>query len=170
MPFAIVLPFIVIMVIITVARASAEQKKREAAKRRLEQMQMEQSVSVEGQAAYTPVRPSVQVPPVRRPLTTPTPTPNVQKTMQTTSAARPQKMHPNDELCALRPDPPVKKGAEQKHPEHELCALRPEQDHAEKPAAIPSLKLAGSTVNFSANEILTGVLFSEIFGKPKAMQ
>ena len=65
---------------------------------------------------------------------------------------------------------PVSNPAKEKHPEHELCALRPEEAHPQGAAHAEVSHNAGSLLDFTPDNILRGVLFSEVFGKPKALR
>ncbi len=169
MPFILVLPFIVIGIVVAISKKTAEQNRRAEAQRRAAQMQAEQTAS-EGQASYVPVRPSVQVPPVRKA----TPAPNMpqaaQKTYQSSISKAPDQMHAGHDFCALRPD--TTKG--KSHPDHDNCSLRPEDSdavdtlHASKDSAVQ--KSSGFDLSFTQDQILNGVIFSEILGKPKALQ
>ncbi len=64
--------------------------------------------------------------------------------------------------------PPVPRpvNPKQMHPEHDLCALRSDDPHAQQTANASE----GTLLNFTPNNILKGILYSEIFGKPKALQ
>ena len=162
MPVFALLPIIVIGIVIAVSRSAAEQKKRAEQARRAAQMQAEAPVQ-EGQTSYTPVRPSVQIPGSKREAAATA----AQKTNQSplTKPSKPaQSMHPGHDYCALRPDDPNAKNGG--HPEHDLCALDPEDKKA--PATVPQ---SGNTLlNFTPDNILRGVLFSEVFGRPKALR
>ncbi len=170
------LPFIG-FVVFAIIRASAEQKKREEARRNAQGTQSQQP-AYEGQTSYSPVRPSVQTTPVRGAATWQGTAGNARpQNSSFTSQQKPaQKMHPDHEYCALRPDAasakdPRSKNTSQKHPEHDLCALRPENNQSATADAspVPALQVGGIQMNFTPNQVLSGVLFSEIFGKPKAM-
>ncbi|MBQ5992648.1 MAG: hypothetical protein IJL62_08975 [Clostridia bacterium] len=165
MPIFALFPIVIIGIVIAAVRSAAEQKKRQEIQRRAQEAQREEAVS-EGQANYNPVKPSVQVP-VRRAEPAPRPAPTVQKAYQSplANAQKPaQQMHPGHDFCALRPDDPKAKDPK-KHPEHDLCALRPDagQPHG-------TVQTAGSPLNLTPDAILNGVIFSEIFGKPKALR
>ena len=70
---------------------------------------------------------------------------------------------------APRPNPDVSRTAkkpEQMHPEHELCALR--ADGLNTGTAVQSA--VGVLPNMTQENILKGVVFSEILGKPKALR
>ena len=162
MPVFALLPIIVIGIVIAVSRSAAEQKKRAEQARRAAQMQAEAPVQ-EGQTSYTPVRPSVQIPGSKREAAATA----AQKTNQSplTKPSKPaQSMHPGHDYCALRPDDP--KAAKGEHPEHDLCSLNPEDKKT--PAAQP--QNGNALLNFTPDDILRGVLFSEVFGKPKALR
>lgn len=171
MPFVMVLPLIIIGIAIAVSRSAAEQKKRAEALRRAEERQREET-SVEGQVSYTPVRPSVQVPTVRKAETAPKPVQPVQQAYRSPLAQPAQQMHPGHDFCALRPDDP-KATNPQKHPDHDLCAIRPEDAKGKQPSAkqsVPAAECSGTPLNLTPQEILNGVIFSEILGKPKALR
>ena len=61
MPIFALFPIVIIGIVIAAVRSAAEQKKRQEIQRRAQEAQREEAVS-EGQANYTPVKPSVQVP------------------------------------------------------------------------------------------------------------
>ncbi len=54
------------------------------------------------------------------------------------------------------------------HAEHDLCAL--DSDGSEKTEAVPALQTGGTSLNLTPDNIVRGVLFSEIFGKPKSLR
>ncbi len=141
MPFILVLPMIVFGILITVLKA-AEHKKRAQAQQNAPQMQQQQAAS-EGQASYTPVKPSVQ-------------TPSARKVQPTAIAQKEYKASFTQS---------------QKHPEHDLCALRPDEHEEQEAHTGASAQHNGKTpVSFSSNNILQGIIYSEIFGKPKALR
>lgn len=150
------LPFIAAIIIITTAIRSAEQKKRAEAQRMPQAPQT--AAPVEGQASYMPVRPSVQVPPAREAAAAPT---------------RPYaSVHPQHDECALRPDQ-MKPQPANSHPQHDECSLR--EDTSKKcgvPANAPETAQhsGGDLLNFTPDNILRGVVFAEVFGKPKALR
>lgn len=158
MPFAVVLPFVIVGVVIAILRKSVEQNKRQEAQRRAAQMQQEQTVT-EGQATYKPVKPSVQVPPVRK----------ASPAWAEGTAPKGSLMHQGHDLCALKKEDPK---AKNKHPEHDLCALEPDkvnaQNNAHKKTEAPNAH--GVRLDFTPDQILNGVILSEILGKPKALR
>lgn len=163
MPVFALLPIIVIGIVIAVSRSAAEQKKRAEQARRAAQMQAEAPVQ-EGQTSYTPVRPSVQIPGSKREAAATA----AQKTNQSplTKPSKPaQSMHPGHDYCALRPDDP--KAQNGGHPEHDDCALRPEE---RKGSASAAAITGGTPLSLEPDDIVRGVLFSEILGKPKALR
>lgn len=81
-------------------------------------------------------------------------------------APTPQKMHPQHEYCAVRSDAPAKSVAQQPHPDHDLCALTPDA----VPAHAAVQAQGGAALSFAPDKILQGVLYAEIFGKPKALR
>jgi len=151
MPLLIVLPFIFIGIAAAVMRYSAEQNKRAEAQNRERERQIpEQQVPTKRPAAATP-RPTVQDP---KPSFGSTP---AQK--QPVSAAKRA-----DRSTVSQP-------SKQSHPEHDLCALRPEDQADPDVAQTHAPKQSnGTPLNFTSERILNGVLFSEIFGKPKALR
>lgn len=149
MPLLIVLPFIFIGIAAAVMRYSAEQNKRaEAQKRARERQISERQVPSERPAAAAP-RPTVQVP---KPSLGSTPA------QKQSGAAATRK----DRL-------PVSQPSSQSHPEHDLCALRPE-DQVNPRTAQTRTQNDGTPLDLTPEKILNGVLFSEIFGKPKALR
>lgn len=158
MPFAAVLPFIVIGIVLAIVRRSVELNKRQQAQNRTAEQQKQQTVS-EGQAAYQPVKPSVQVPPVRK------------ETRAWTEGSAPKgpSMHRDHDLCALKEEDPK---AKNKHPEHDLCALDPNEINATggAKAHAQAPKTSGPSLTFTPDQILNGVILSEILGKPKALR
>ena len=152
-------PLIAAIIIITTAARSAEQKKRAEAQRM--QQAQETAASVEGQASYTPVRPTVQAPPVRQAAAAP---------MRPDAYGR---VHPQHSDCALRPDQKKPQPAN-KHPQHDLCSLdenAPGNSEALKKSNAASAQKPGGTIlNFTPDNILRGVVFAEVFGKPKALR
>ena len=154
MLLAAVLPLIVVGVVIAIVLRSVEQNRRQEAQRRAAEMKQPQTPS-EGQAQYTPVRPSVQAAPVRRePAFRPEGT-----------AVKGPSMHQEHDLCALKQETPNANG---KHPEHDDCALRPEE--RKEPASAAAAKTGGTLLSLEPDDIVRGVLFSEILGKPKALR
>ena len=176
--FLFFLPFIG-FIVLAIVRASAEQKKREEAKQREQQDPNWRQTAFTGQTtSNSPVRPSVQTTPVRGAATWQGTSANArpQNTSFASQQKQPQKMHPGHDYCALRPDASSaqdsrSRNTSQKHPEHDLCALRPEnnQSATADTSPVPALQVGGIQMNFTPNQVLSGVLFSEIFGKPKAM-
>ena len=174
--FLFFLPFIG-FIVFAIVRASAEQKKREEAKRREQDPNWRQSAFTGQTTPNSPVRPSVQATPVREAATWQGTAANARplNAAPVSQQKQPQKMHPDHEYCALRQDAastqdPRSRNTSQKHPEHDLCALRPEQSAATANATpVPALQVGGIQMNFTPNQVLSGVLFSEILGKPKAM-
>ena len=170
MPFVLVLPFIVIGIVIAAAK-KAEQMKRAEAQNRERQLR-EQGVP---QPQPTQVRPAAQAPkPVREgPRPGERVQPQVSPRMQKPAAERkqaPAQMHQGHDFCALRPDSPKGKT----HPDHDLCSLRAEDANAGKPTHTPSgasaQQCGGIHLNFTQDQILNGVILSEILGKPKALR
>ena len=163
MPFILVLPFIVIGIVIAATKKAAEQNKRAEAQRRAAQMQQQKTAS-EGQASYTPVRPSVQPSAVRR----------AQPTIKTQAYQSPlgkaAQTHPQHEDCSLRPDAKVAPAPPWKHPQHEDCSVPNIDSDANGTHAVPAVQTGGATYRFTPDEVLNGVIFSEILGKPKALR
>lgn len=160
MGFAAILPFIIIAVIIGVMRYSA-QKQQEARRRAAVEEQQAQRTQPETHAEpQTTVRPSVHVP-------TPSEGPKVNERVKPIEPRYSTKAHPVHDDCALRPETPPKTVAGQKHPSHDDCALRPDE-HAEPAAAVSNSGKA--PLELTPDKIMEGVLFSEIFGKPKALR
>lgn len=60
----------------------------------------------------------------------------------------------------------VAKKTEQMHPEHDLCALRADDRRAQ--TAVQTT--AGILPNMTQENIVKGLIFSEIIGKPKALR
>lgn len=167
MPVFALLPIIVIGIVIAVSRSAAEQKKRAEQARRAAQMQAE-APEQEGQTSYTPVRPSVQIPGSKREAAATA----AQKTNRSplTKPSKPaQSMHPGHDYCALRPDDPKADDPDQ-HPDHELCSLDPEEIVQEVPEGASAAQGGGMPLNLAPDAILNGVIFSEVFGKPKALR
>ena len=150
MLFVMVWPLIIIGIVIAVTRITTQQRRRAEAQKRAEQVQEEQPVT-EGQASYTPVKPSVQIPSARKAQTAPKSTPTVQNAYRS-PFAQPLQKHPEPDMCALQPEEPKKNTAPHEH------------------AAIPALQSSGANLNLTPDNIVRGVLFSEIFGKPKALR
>ena len=159
MPFAAVLPLIIIGVVITILRKSAEQNKRQQAQKRAAEEQAKEAAS-EGQAQYRTVRPSVQVPPVRKA----TPAPWTEGT-----APKGPVMHTDHDRCALKKEDPK---AKNKHPEHDLCALDSNaiNDPHAAAAQTNAQQTNGAMLQLTPDRILNGVILSEILGKPKALR
>lgn len=71
---------------------------------------------------------------------------------------------------APRPNPnvnrPAQKAPQQMHPEHDLCALR--ADGTDAQTAVQSAVRV--LPNLTQDNIVKGVVFSEILGKPKALR
>ena len=158
MPFFIVLPFIIIGVVVFYARNAAEQKKRaEQAKRQAERIPWEKPQT---RPSATVPRPTVQTPaPARSSVPTTIPTP----------AAAPVRTPPIQKTNRS----PFSQPTQQKHPEHDLCALRPEDPKPQEPLqpqTCAAQQTNGGLLNFTPDRILNGVIFSEIFGKPKALR
>ena len=173
MPFVLVLPLIVIGIVIAASKKAAEQNKRAAAARRNLEQAERNNIPTEGQANYTPVRPSVQVPPVRKAPTAPRPAQTAGKAYQSPFAQQKTQVHPKHEDCSLRPDSTVKPAPPYQHPKHEDCSL--DEQTASKPEIYTAKKgvpmqSEGTKLDFTPDKILNGVLYSEIFGKPKALR
>jgi hypothetical protein len=79
-------------------------------------------------------------------------------------------MHPGHDFCSLKPDSPK----DQAHPQHDMCALQPEDAKEQKASqtrtGVPALQTGGTALNLTPDNIVRGVLFSEIFGKPKSLR
>ena len=172
MPFFLVLPFIVIGIVIATVKKTAEQNKRAEAKRRTEEMQA--SMTKPDPKPYTPVRPSVQAPPVRGAAPTPRTTPTVQSARTAPKVMTQKQTHPQHDECALRPDSKKAPTPPWQHPEHEECSL--DSDTTAKPEAYTVQRRAAALHNGNADleltpeNILRGVIFSEVFGRPKALR
>ena len=172
MEFFAVFPLIVIGIVIAVARKAAEQNKRAEAQRRAAQMEREAAFG--GQASQSPVRPSVQVPPVREATVTPRTTPTVRPTSPAPRVTTPKQTHPQHDECALRPDQKTASTPPWKHPQHEDCSL--DSDTAGKPEAytvqkrVPALQNSAADLDLTPENSLRGVIFSEVFGRPKALR
>ncbi|MBR4905439.1 MAG: hypothetical protein IKZ44_01130 [Clostridia bacterium] len=172
MPFFLVLPFIVIGIVLATVKKTAEQNKRAEAQRRAEEMQTRQSAAEA--KPYTPVRPSVQVPPVREAAPTPRTTPTVQSARTAPRVTTQKQTHPQHDECALRPDQKTASVPPWKHPQHDECSLEP--DTAAKPEAyavqrrVPALHNSAADMDLTPENILRGVIFSEVFGRPKALR
>lgn len=158
MPFAAVLPFIVIAVVLAIVRSSVEQNKRRAAQSRQAQTR-EKQAAFEGQTQYSPVKPSVQAPPVRKET----------KVWTEGTAPKGPLMHQGHDHCAVKQEDPK---AKNKHPEHDLCALDPNTVKAQNDARAQTdaSKPNGPLLTFTPDQILNGVILSEILGKPKALR
>lgn len=172
MRFTLVLPLIVLGIVITIIKKAAEQNKRAEEMRRAAQKQAEQP-AFEGQQSYTPVRPSVQVPPVRKATPAPQSVPSVGKAYQS-PLAKPAQTHPTHDDCSLRSDAKKAPTPPWQHPEHEDCSL--DEGTASKPAPYSlkkngsALRTGGTDLDFTPDSVVRGVLFSEILGKPKALR
>ena len=178
MGFAAFIPLIIIGFVITLVTSSAERKKQQAAqkmKREYETRNTDPNVP--------PVRPQPQ--PVRpaRPTTDTVHMPEaVRKAVQPGSVQKPQPRvaprtfsaegvgteGPGKIIPRIKSDP----HPQQKHPEHDLCALSPEDTKPQEAAQAhaPALETSGVVLSFTPNNIVRGVLFSEIFGKPKGLR
>ena len=169
MPFVLILPLIVIGIVIATTRKAAEQNKRAEAQRRAAQMQHEAAVG--GQATHSPVKPSVQATPVRR--VEPTPTPRTVQKAYSSPLAKAQ-AHPEHEDCSLRPDAKAPQSPPWKHPQHDECSLDRETASKPEPYTVnprnTALRGEGIHLDMTPDNIVRGVLFSEIFGKPKALR
>ena len=183
MPFLIFFPIIigvgVVIASIAASRQSEQKKRQEAQSRAAAEQQA--SVSAPPQTKpLTPVQPSVQTPksafdaertPAARANAPQSAAQAGQRQSQQMPRVKPQpkplQMHPDDDHCALRPDDPKAQNPEE-HLDHDLCALRPDEPEAQEAASAAQ----GNTdlLAFTPDNILRGVVFSEIFGKPKAMQ
>lgn len=170
MPVFIFFPIIIgvgVVIASIAASRQSEQKKRAEQARRAAQMQAE-APEQEGQTSYTPVRPSVQIPGSKREAAATA----AQKTNRSplTKPSKPvQSMHPGHDYCALRPDDPKADDPDQ-HPDHELCSLDPEEIVQEIPEGASAAQGGGMPLNLAPDAILNGVIFSEVFGKPKALR
>ena len=177
MPFAALLPFVVIAIIIAAIK-SAETKRQQELKRRQAQEQTQTAAPAPAARPVQPVRPTVHptvITPAQQTTLRPASDPHTSsaaKPAAPRNAARPAaqrtptaSIHPEHDLCAIREDSkkPVPSG---KHPEHDLCSL----DETVHTAEAASQKTAGPVLNFTPDNILRGVVFSEIFGKPKALR
>lgn len=171
MPFFLVLPFIVIGIVIAAVRKTAEQNRRAEAKRRAREAQAANE-PVSQSRPYTPVKPSVQVP-VREVSPTPRTTPTVNPA-RAAQSVRTSATHPHHEDCALRPDSKTASTPPWQHPHHDDCAL--DSDTASKPEAYAvqrhgsALQNDGADLELTPENILRGVIFSEVFGRPKALR
>ena len=171
MPFAAFIPFIIIGIVIAFARRSAEQqRKQQEARRRAAQAQTvgEQKVPTINRTPQPTVRPTVQVPEPAREVPRPLPTnPYVQsaapKAKPAASALKPR--------TQVRPQPayegvPV---TTPMHKDHDLCAVEEDPKGSLTPhAAVSAVSGGGTLLDLKPDNIVRGVLFSEIFGKPKA--
>ena len=160
MPFFIILPFIVIAIVIFASRSAEMKRQQEFRRRQAEQEQAQRSAPPSGQNQPTPMRPTV------RPTVTVQPRTAAPAPQKSTFAA--QATHPQHDDCALRPDQKLRTPP-QKHPQHEDCSLSPETA-ASASYSEPARQSAGTLLNYSPGNILQGVVFSEIFGKPKALR
>lgn len=173
MEFAALIPIIIIGVVITMIR-SAGQKQRQEAKRRAQAERQGSEIPAAPQQPYRPVRPTVQtpsdVPPVRTAAPQPKPLSGAYVPHEGPPAPE-KKLHPEHDNCALDArlaEQKAKRAAEKAHPQHDMCALREDTPHAASP--VPAAETAGTTLNLTPDNIVRGVLFAEIFGKPKALR
>lgn len=145
MPIIFLFPVAVIVFVIIASRKAAEQKKRAEAMQQAEQTKPVEAPS-EGQTAYKPVKPTVQTFPERK----------------AEQPKRPVQQRTRQNAYAQAP----------KHPEHDLCALRPEEhkDGDAHERSNDAVHNDGTLLSFTPDNILQGVVFSEIFGKPKALR
>lgn len=185
--FALLPPLIIVAIVIAVSR-SAEMRRRQEAQKRGNPEQTFRTAPGTAQQPNVPVRPTVQ-PTVTAPRTAPQmQPPYAPHTQQNPYAPRTQQqnpyaprpvqqprpapmpkiMHEGHDFCALRPDSPKDKP----HPDHDLCALRPEEQTAKESMLknAPALQCGGTPLNLTPDNIVRGVIFSEIFGKPKALR
>jgi len=173
MPFFLVLPFIVIGIVIATVKKTAEQNKRAEAQRRTEEMQASLNKQPDPKP-YTPVRPSVQVPPVREAAPTQRTTPTVQTARTAPRVTTQKQTHPQHDECSLRPDQKTASKAPWQHPQHDECSL--DAETAAKPEAytvqrrVPALQNSAADLDLTPENILRGVIFSEVFGRPKALR
>ncbi len=163
MPVFALLPLIVIGIVVAVTRRAAITKQREAQARAARERQ-DAAPFQPRQQTPMPVRPTVQVPNPAQEGPRPEERVRLEPRVQQKPAQKAQKMHTEHDFCALRPDDP--KAAKGEHPEHDLCSLNPEDKKT--PAAQP--QNGNALLNFTPDDILRGVLFSEVFGKPKALR
>lgn len=160
MGFAAILPFIIIGIIIGAVRRSAIKQQEARRRAAVEEQQAQRTQTVTRPEPQPTVRPSVQVP-------TRSEGPKANERVKPIEPRFPSNAHPEHDDCALRPETPPKTVAGQKHPSHDDCALRPDE-HA---ASAPVQKNSGNApLELTSDQILRGVLFSEIFGKPKALR
>lgn len=171
MPFLALLPLIIVGVIISItSRAAAVRKQEEARKRATafdERQSNPQMPPVRPQAPQPP-KPTVQppqytqyVPPVR---------------LQTQQPTQPRTTQPNTHAAAMKPSTVSSRvsGYEGKptqakmHTDHDLCAL--ESEDSVQAAAVPARQSVGTTLALTPDNIVRGVVFAEIFGKPKALR
>lgn len=148
MPFFLFLPiaaFVVLSVVISTAKRKAQQ---EAANQRQQE------------AAAGTVQPPRPAPAQPRP---------VQRTAAAASATVRSQSQMNTPNAQPRPNPDHNRVAQkpaQMHPEHDLCALRPEESDAHS-ASKPG---EHAPLDLNPDSILNGVILSEILGKPKALR
>jgi hypothetical protein len=149
MPFFALIPLFLIWAVVSALLRAEHVKKQQAAKRNAEQFrgEPEQPASRGSDGQLRPVRPSVQVPPQAQSPRTP-----VSATRQTKPEAR---KTPGEPAAVKRPSAPP------------APALDPEPLHQPVPAVSTQ---AASPLSFEPQSILQGVLFAEIFGKPKALR
>ena len=164
MPVFALLPLIVIGIVIAVARNAAATKQREAQARAARERQNAAPVPPLQQTP-TPVRPSVRIPTPAQEGPRSEERVRLEARVQPKPAQKAQKMHADHDFCALRPDDP--KAQNGGHPEHDDCALRPEE---RKGSASAAAITGGTPLSLEPDDIVRGVLFSEILGKPKALR
>ena len=175
MDFAALIPIIIIGVVITMIRSAGQKQRQEAKRRAMAEQQKETTVPVAPPKPLEPVRPTVQVPkPSPQTARTGVPQPKPAAPAYTPHEGPPspeRKLHPEHDNCSLDArlaEYKAKKASEKAHPQHADCALRPETGHAV--SSVPATEAAGTDLNFTSDNILRGVIFSEIFGKPKALR
>lgn len=162
--FFIVIPLILISIVFSVMH-SAEQKKRQEAQRQAMEQQAQRTFRP-APAPQTPrpaVRPTVQVPtPARQAAAAPRTAPAVQNPYQAAyERMQKQTVHPKHADCAVTNDYAKTTG----HPQHDDCAVTDTHDPQS-----PMKAAAQPLLGFAPNQILQGVLYAEVFGKPKALQ
>ena len=142
-------------IVFTASKQSlAAKKQEEARKQKFDERQYDPVTPPVRPQTPQPIRPSVQVfEPVRKAVNAAQP-----------AVKQESKQHPQHDLCALREEKPVKNGA---HPQHDMCAL---DAHTVQARADDSTQPAGTVLNFTPDNILRGVIFAEVFGKPKALR
>lgn len=174
MQFTAIIPLIIIGIVITLARSSAERKKQQQAARRraLDERNREPQVPPVIRQTPQPPQPTVRVPEAvrkavqaeQRPKPQPKPQPKPAPRVVLTEGVGTE--GPGTLIPRVGSDPHPK----QKHPEHDMCALRPEEQEHNAASVGTSAVQNGLTLDLSPENILRGVLFSEIFGKPKALR